>query len=287
MKVTDLKDKKIQKLVSILKSFDSLAVAFSAGVDSTFLLKAAHDILGDQCLALTACAAFQPGRERQEVQDFCEKAGIRSMVFWIDEETIPHFSENPQNRCYYCKHALFRKMKSLAASQGISRLAEGSNTDDLSDYRPGMQAIKELGVLSPLRDAGLSKEEIRSFSRQLNLPSWDKPSMACLASRIPYGQTITKEKLRKIEKAEAVLADLGLRQYRVRLHEDMARIEVMPSDFPKLILEENRMRILTVFQKLGFSYIAMDLKGFRSGSMNEAMKSPERDEEFFPDKNNK
>ena len=275
MKVTDLKGKKIEKLVTILKSFDSLAVAFSAGVDSSFLLKAAHDILGDQCLAVTACAAFQPEKERQEAEDFCEREGIRSIVFWADEETIPHFMENPQNRCYYCKHALFGEMQRIAAGQGIRNLAEGSNTDDLSDYRPGMQAIKELGILSPLREAGLSKEEIRGYSRQLGLPSWDKPSMACLASRIPYGQTITKEKLRRIEKAEALLADLGLRQYRVRLHEDLARIEVMPSDFPKLILEENRERILTEFQSLGFSYITMDLKGFRSGSLNERIKKPE------------
>ena len=275
MKVTDLKGKKIEKLVTILKSFDSLAVAFSAGVDSSFLLKAAHDSLGDQCLAVTACAAFQPEKKRQEAEDFCEREGIRSIVFWADEETIPHFMENPQNRCYYCKHALFGEMQRIAAGQGIRNLAEGSNTDDLSDYRPGMQAIKELGILSPLREAGLSKEEIRGYSRQLGLPSWDKPSMACLASRIPYGQTITKEKLRRIEKAEALLADLGLRQYRVRLHEDLARIEVMPSDFPKLILEENRVRILTEFQSLGFSYITMDLKGFRSGSLNERIKKPE------------
>ena len=275
MKVTDLKGKKIEKLVTILKSFDSLAVAFSAGVDSSFLLKAAHDMLGDQCLAVTACAAFQPEKKRQEAEDFCEREGIRSIVFWADEETIPHFMENPQNRCYYCKHALFGEMQRIAAGQGIRNLAEGSNTDDLSDYRPGMQAIKELGILSPLREAGLSKEEIRGYSRQLGLPSWDKPSMACLASRIPYGQTITKEKLRRIEKAEALLADLGLRQYRVRLHEDLARIEVMPSDFPKLILEENRVRILTEFQSLGFSYITMDLKGFRSGSLNERIKKPE------------
>ena len=272
MKVTDLKGKKIEKLVSILENAGSLAVAFSAGVDSSFLLKAAHDILGDQCLAITACAAFQPERERQEVKDFCQREGIRSMVFWVDEETIPHFAENPQNRCYYCKHALFGEMQKIAASQGIRSLAEGSNTDDLSDYRPGMQAINELGILSPLREAGLSKEEIRGYSRQLGLPSWDKPSAACLASRIPYGQTITKEKLGKIEKAEALLADLGLRQYRVRLHEDLARIEVMPSDFPKLILKENRERILTEFQRLGFSYTTMDLMGFRSGSLNEGIK---------------
>lgn len=278
MKITDLKERKIEKLISILEKAGSLAVAFSAGVDSTFLLKAAHDILGDQCLALTACAAFQPEKERQQVKDFCKKEGISSMLFWVEEDTIPHFSENPKNRCYYCKKSLFGEMKRLAESHGINSLAEGSNIDDLSDFRPGMQAIRELGILSPLREAGLNKEEIRSYAKQLGLSCWNKPSSACLASRIPYGQTITKEKLKRIELAETLLADLGLRQYRVRLHENLARIEIMPEEFPVLLRKENRERILAEFKNLGFSYIAMDLEGFRSGSLNESMNHPERRE---------
>lgn len=278
MKITDLKERKIEKLISILEKAGSLAVAFSAGVDSTFLLKAAHDILGDQCLALTACAAFQPEKERQQVKDFCKKEGISSMLFWVEEDTIPHFSENPKNRCYYCKKSLFGEMKRLAESHGINSLAEGSNIDDLSDFRPGMQAIRELGILSPLREAGLNKEEIRSYAKQLGLSCWNKPSSACLASRIPYGQTITKERLKRIELAETLLADLGLRQYRVRLHENLARIEIMPEEFPVLLRKENRERILAEFKNLGFSYIAMDLEGFRSGSLNESMNHPERRE---------
>ncbi len=271
MNIRDLKGDKIDRLTSQLEGLGSLAVAFSAGVDSTFLLKTAHDILGDSCLALTACAAFQTAKERQEVRDFCQKEGIRSIQFPVDTETIPHFTDNPENRCYYCKHTIFEKMFALARQEGFVHLAEGSNTDDMSDYRPGLKAIGELGILSPLRDAGLSKEEIRAYSKALGLPTWNKPSFACLASRIPYGNRISKEKLAMIEEAEKLLAGLGFYQYRVRLHDKMARIEVDPSEFPRLLEDGNRQRILLDFRRLGFSYITMDLQGFRSGSLNEQL----------------
>ncbi|MCR5032336.1 MAG: ATP-dependent sacrificial sulfur transferase LarE [Lachnospiraceae bacterium] len=262
---------KLNNLRAYLKEKGSIAVAFSAGVDSTFLLKVAHDTLGDKCIAITGMSAAVPDREQKEATEFCQKEGIRQLPFYSNELEDEDYVKNPTNRCYYCKHILFSGMKKLAEENGIAYVAEGSNMDDRGDYRPGLKAIEELGILSPLQAVGLTKAEIRDYSKEMNLPTWDKPSFACLASRFVYGETITAEKLKKVEKAEALLADLGLRQYRVRIHENLARIEVAPADFPVLMKEDNRLRIVREFKEYGFSYVSLDLQGFRSGSMNEVL----------------
>ncbi len=251
-------------------------MAFSAGVDSTFLLKVAHDTLGDACIAITGMSQVVPVREKQEAEAFCRKEGIRQIPFVSHELEDERFAANPGNRCYICKHILFSGMLQLAQENGMHYLAEGSNVDDLGDYRPGLKAIEELGILSPLREAGLTKQEIRDYSKELDLPTWNKPSFACLASRFVYGEHITAEKLKMVEEAEILLSQLGLYQYRVRIHGNVARIEASPEDFPVLLNEDNRTRIVKRFKEIGFSYISLDLQGYRTGSMNEALPADSR-----------
>lgn len=262
---------KYQNLLTELRGLGSAAVAFSSGVDSTFLLKTAQEALGDRVIAVTAAAAAFPARERDEARAFCEREGIRHKELSFDVLSVPGFAENPKNRCYFCKKALFSSIREYATKEGCRFVLEGSNMDDLGDYRPGMQAIAELGILSPLRDAGLYKEEIRLLSRELGLPTWDKPSFACLASRFVYGERITAEKLGMVGRAEQLLLDLGFRQFRVRIHGTLARIEVLPDDFPKIMEETVRKRIVKELKTLGFSYITLDLQGYRTGSMNETL----------------
>lgn len=262
---------KLNTLKSNLSVSDGLAVAFSGGVDSTFLLKVAHDVLGDRCVALTAKSAGFPERELQEAVDFCKKENIRQILFDSEELQLEEYVNNTKDRCYFCKRLIFSKMKELAAEQGISTIAEGSNMDDLGDYRPGLRAIAELCVMSPLREAGFYKSEIRALSKEMGLPTWGKQSLACLASRFVYGERITPERLHMVERAEEVLRDLGLTQYRVRIHGNMARIEVAPSNFACILSEENRGRILREFKAAGFTYVTMDLQGYRTGSMNEVL----------------
>lgn len=264
-------NRKLGNLKEYLRSLGSVAIAFSGGVDSSFLLAVAHDVLGSRCLALTARSAAFPKREMQEARQFCEEKGIRQIFFEADVTRLREFAENPKDRCYHCKRFIFSQMAELAAKSGMAFLAEGSNMDDLGDYRPGLAAISELGIISPLRDNGLYKSEIRHLSKEMGLPTWEKPSFACLASRFPYGERITTEKLGMVERAEEVLRDLGLIQYRVRIHGNMARIEADPADFVLLLDEENRSRILSDFKKAGFSYVTMDLMGYRMGSMNEVL----------------
>lgn len=247
-KLSDLKD--------YLTRLGKVAVAFSAGVDSTFLLKIAHEVLGDNVVALTAKSSFFPQRELEEAKAFCQKEGIRHIIVDIDIENIRH---NPPNRCYICKRNIFEKFLAVANANNIENVLEGSNVDDESDYRPGMQAIKELGIKSPLRIAGLTKDEIRTLSNNY------KPSFACLASRFVYGEEITTDKLQMVEKAEQILFELGFKQFRVRIHGKLARIEVLPEQFEKLIKAD----IYSQIQALGFEYVTMDLKGYRTGSMNE------------------
>ena len=262
---------KLDDLKEYIRGLGSLAVAFSAGVDSTFLLKVAHDELGDKCIAITGKSESFPSRERQEAEDFCRKEGIKQIEFESRELEAEGYAENPKNRCYICKHTLFSRMLELARENGIEYVAEGSNMDDLGDYRPGLQAISELGVLSPLRKALLTKAEIREYSRQLGLPTWGKQSFACLASRFVYGERITAEKLHMVEQAEGELAALGLKQYRVRIHGNIARIEVAPQDINLLVRDDVRQRIVTSFKEYGFSYVTLDLQGYRMGSMNETI----------------
>ena len=262
---------KLEALKDYIRGLGSLAVAYSSGVDSTFLLKVAHDVLGERCIAVTAQSASFPKREREESEDFCAKEGIRQIIFETHEMEEEEYASNPSNRCYYCKHTLFSDVIDIAKREGIAYVAEGSNMDDLGDYRPGLQAIKELEVLSPLRQVELTKAEIREYSRALGLPTADKPSFACLASRIPYGERITPEKLAKVEAAEDVLAGYGIPQYRVRVHGNLARIEV-PEEYLGFVMEDARRKeILERFRTIGFFYVTVDMKGFRSGSMNEVL----------------
>lgn len=263
--------KKQDRLVEYLKELGSVAVAFSGGVDSTYLLKVAHDTLGDKVIAVTARSCSFPERELKEATDFCKKEGIRHYVCESEELDIEGFSHNPKNRCYICKHELFEKIIRITKENDIRYVAEGSNMDDNGNYRPGLQAVAELGVTSPLRHSRLYKEDIRILSRELGLPTWDKQSFACLSSRFVYGEEITREKLGMVDKAEQLLLDLGFHQVRVRIHGMIARIEVMPDEFEELIRKENRERIVKEFKTYGFTYVTMDLSGYRTGSMNETL----------------
>jgi len=267
-----VKDKKVNNLHRLLKELGSVAIAFSGGVDSTFLLAVAHQALGNEILAITARSGLFPAREMEEASVFTASLGIRHIVDEMDEFTIAGFAENPENRCYLCKKSLFGRLQKIAVEQGICCLAEGSNMDDDNDYRPGMQAIKELKVLSPLREAGFTKEEIRALSREMGLPTYNKPSFACLASRFPYGETITREKLKTVEISERLLFDLGFRQVRVRLHGNLARIEVAPDEMEKFASPDIRDAVYSGIKQSGFVYVTLDLQGYRTGSMNETIR---------------
>ena len=263
---------KYNRLKAMLADYGSVAVAFSGGVDSTFLLQVAYEVLGDQTVAVTAAPVFVPVRELEGAQAFCRERNIRQHVISAQELNLDGVRHNPPDRCYHCKKEIFGKIIAVAAQEGIAIVAEGSNMDDIGDYRPGMRAIQELGVHSPLLEAELTKQDIRELSKELGLSTWDKPSFACLASRFVYGEAITDKKLRMVDYAEQLLLELGFRQFRVRIHGNLARIELLQTELYRAAEEETRVRIVAKLKEFGFSYVTLDLAGYRTGSMNEGLR---------------
>lgn len=269
-------DLSYDQLKTILRACGQAAVAYSGGVDSTFLAKVGHDVLGANCVAITLSSAFLPKSELARARATAQAIGITHYV--VAEDVLePGVLENPPDRCYRCKKIEFGHILRKAAELGIARVLDGSNADDLSDYRPGLRALKELGISSPLCEAGLTKAEIRKRSKALGLPTWDKPAAACLASRIPYGENITREKLLRIERAEDFLRELGLVRLRVRSHADLARIEVAPEERNKFWDLDKMERIAKTLKSFGFLYVAVDLEGYRTGSLNAALKAAGRE----------
>jgi len=261
---------KLRKCQAILRDMDSLAVAFSGGVDSTFLLALAAETLGSQkVLAVVGLSPVMPQREQQAARELAREIGVELVETRTAEMADPNFTANPAQRCYYCKSDLLKALSALASQRGYAAVATGANADDRGDFRPGLRAGEELGARNPLMEAGLTKQDIRAASRAMGLATWNKPSMACLSSRIPYGQEITPEKLARIEQAENLLQDMGFSQYRVRDHGDIARIEVPAEELSRTV--ELREKILSLLKGLGYAYVTLDLQGFRTGSMNETL----------------
>ncbi len=262
---------KYEKLKNILQKMGGVLVAFSGGVDSTFLLKTAHEVLGKNVLAVIASSETYPQKEREEAIRFAEKFNIRHKVIETKELESSDFANNPPQRCYFCKKELFSKLKDIAEAGGIPCILDGSNYEDTSDFRPGTKAAEELGIRSPLKEAHLRKSEIRQLSKRSSLSTWNKPSLACLSSRFPYYTKIDKENIKQVARAEECLRKLGFVQVRVRHHGQIARIEIEPSEFPKITDKKVREAVIKNFKKSGYIYIALDLAGFRSGSMNEPL----------------
>ena len=264
-------DAKFQRLTQLLGESERLLVAFSAGVDSTFLLKAAHMAIGARAIALTAASPTVPPGELDAAKNFASSLGCRHIVLDSHELTHPSFSQNPVNRCFFCKDELYRLSRAEADKLGIEIIVDGTNLDDLKDHRPGLKAADEWGVRHPLVEAEMSKEDIRRYSRELSLPTWDKPSSPCLSSRFPYGTEINLERLNKVGACEVFMKERGFREFRVRYHGDLARIEVSPNEIDRLFDKSIREAIVKRFKEVGFKFVSLDLQGFRSGSLNEAL----------------
>lgn len=263
---------KYERLNALLRQNPGLAIAYSGGVDSSFLLKAAVDALGrNNVVAVTVRAANFPARETAEAEAFARSLGVHPVFLDLEVMAIPGFAENSPERCYFCKKAVFSAIREAAGKQGATILADGANVDDDGDYRPGTRAVRELGAISPLREAGLTKADIRALAREMNLPFWDKPSFACLASRIPYNHPISAEAMARVERAEQYFLASGLRNVRVRLHGDLARVEVEPADMPRFFDVATLCRMDADLRAMGFAYAALDMRGYRTGSMNETL----------------
>lgn len=262
---------KFQAVVKRLRQVDGVVVAFSGGVDSSVLLAAAQEAQGPRALAVIGRSPSFPGREYEEAVKVAEGMGARYRTLDTDEIENPEYAANPTHRCFICKSTLFKALQAVALEEGLELVLEGSNEDDRQDYRPGMKAATLLGVLAPLQEEGLSKDEIRELARTRGLPVWDKPSLACLASRIPYGSTITRERLGRIDQAEELIRAHGFRQVRVRDHGEIARIELEAEGVARLMSDELRAQVVHELKELGFSYVALDLQGYRTGAMNEAL----------------
>jgi uncharacterized protein len=270
----DVRQKNV-RLGEILLGMQKVMVAFSGGVDSTFVLKRAHQVLGDQVIAVTAASETFPSREFDAAVELAETMGVTLYKTEVKELENADFVANNPDRCYHCKTGLYSHLQVLAKNMGYSYILDGSNVDDLGDYRPGLKAKTEQGVRSVLQEAGLYKEEIRQLSKELELPTWNKPSFACLSSRIPYGTIIEKWKIDQLDQGEYFLAQLGLYQVRVRHHDTIARIEVMPDEMSKVITHSEQ--IYSKFTELGFTYVTLDLQGYRTGSMNEVLSQATKD----------
>lgn len=260
---------KYNKLQELISEMGNLAIGFSGGVDSTLLAKVAADVLGEKALCITLHEKIHSSDEISESKELIERIGVKQIIVTKDITQEDFIKNNPIDRCYYCKHAVFSTIREIAAKHHITNIADGSNMDDLNDYRPGMKAIKELGIRSPLKEAGLTKPEIRELSKRLDLPTWNKPAFACLASRIPYGQEINNEKLMMVEKAEQILREKGIIQFRVRHHGEIARIEVAPDEREKLFNTKVLDMLSEAIKKIGFKYVAIEASGYRMGSLNQ------------------
>ncbi|HBN07634.1 MAG TPA: ATP-dependent sacrificial sulfur transferase LarE [Cyanobacteria bacterium UBA8530] len=267
-----MSQEKYRELQELLRKMGKVAVAFSGGVDSTFLLKVAVDTLGKNgAIALIGDSESFPRREKEAAEEIAKSFGVEFLVVKSEELSDPRYTENPPDRCYFCKHSLFSRLLKLARKEECSFLLDGNNADDRGDWRPGQRAAREIGVRSPLMEVELTKNEIRQLSRELTLPTAEKPSFACLASRLPYGTPVTSEALARVEASENFLHDLGFGQLRVRHHGDLARIEVEPEDYPKFLEPSLRDRIGEALKKFGYQFVALDLDGYRTGSMNRGL----------------
>ena len=257
---------KLKDLENYLINLESIAIAFSGGVDSTFLLKIASNVLKEKVIAITILSCFYPKREKEEAKNFCLENNIKQIFIEINPLEIDSLKQNPTNRCYICKKFLFTKIKEIALQNNIKYVCDGTNFGDIKDYRPGLKALEELKILSPLKEVQLTKQEIRDFSKDMNLKTWNKPSFACLATRFPVNNEISIEKLKMVEKAEDLLFNLKFKQFRVRIHNDIAKIEVLQNDFEKIL--QNKEIITKTFKEIGFKFITLDLNGYKTGNMN-------------------